>query len=679
MLRLRRRSRLAVVLILAVGALATGLLARQGRGGGGPLPAPPGIPGQALQPPVEGTGAISGVVADGTTGRPLAGAVVTLSGSGRGAPGTKRQSTDDKGRFIFTKLPAFDGYSIAVSRIGYFVARLDRRITLADGQWFADAKIALSKLGAISGVVTDETGEPVVGAFVRVLARVLVSGLPQLAAGPVARTDDRGVYRIPALSPGKYLVAVPSVQWSVPAETPASTLNGQTPESAAAAEAAGRPLPQRNDQTLNPDGRDLLFLGAYTTPPAPAGGRSLVYPITFYPAVRSPAESVVIDLVGGEERTGIDLQLRAVNAVRVSGLVEGPADAQAAGMTLRLLPAGMEGMANGGEAATALVGASGAFTFLNVPAGDYTILASRSQMEYQAQRSVVLGPTLPTPPAYVFGSSGGGVVPSGSTGTNYNYRQSTGPQTHSGRTSVTVGDRDLSGVVVPLSRGTTVSGRIVYEMTTPPPPESSTFMLPVYAEPADGSTVLGMPSGRVKPNGAESTFAIDGLQAGLYTLRFVAVANGGRIKSIVMDGKDYTNRPFDASGGRDLTGVVVTVTDKSVKLAGSVRDAQGRLADHGAVMAFPVEPEQWRGYGFTPRRIASVSVTTAGSYQYPSLMAGDYFVIAVDEALATAWQDPKFLAAASSVATRVTLEWGDAKAIDLTLRPIPGFSRIPRF
>jgi hypothetical protein len=172
-------------------------------------------------------------------------------------------------------------------------------------------------------------------------------------------------------------------------------------------------------------------------------------------------------------------------------------------------------------------------------------------------------------------------------------------------------------------------------------------------------------------------FAIDGLQPGLYTLRFASLGNGGRLKSITMDGKDYTNRPIDASGGGDLTGIVVTVTDKAVKLGGSVRDTQGRLADHGAVIAFPVEPEQWSGYGFTPRRIVSTSVSTAGSYQHSSVMAGDYFLIAVNEALAAAWQDPKFLAAAALVATRVTLEWGDVKALDLTLQQVPGFSKPP--
>jgi hypothetical protein len=44
-----------------------------------------------------------------------------------------------------------------------------------------------------------------------------------------------------------------------------------------------------------------------------------------------------------------------------------------------------------------------------------------------------------------------------------------------------------------------------------------------------------------------------------------------------------------------------------------------------------------------------------------------------DEDLATAWQDPKFLAAAAPLAARVTIEWSEAKTIDLNIVQVPGF------
>jgi len=47
----------------------------------------------------------------------------------------------------------------------------------------------------------------------------------------------------------------------------------------------------------------------------------------------------------------------------------------------------------------------------------------------------------------------------------------------------------------------------------------------------------------------------------------------------------------------------------------------------------------------------------------------------VDESLATAWQDPKFLAAAAPLATKVTLGWGDTQNLDLVAKLVPGFDK----
>ncbi len=640
---------------------------------------------QGQLPAAEGTGAISGVVFDGATNRPLAGVVVGLSSAvlnsaANGRFGSQSVLTDEKGRFIFTKLPASESYGLSASKIGYTLdSRAGRRVALADRQWISDAKITMWRLGSLSGTITDEAGEPVVGTFVRVLTEVFVSGLPQLAGGPATRTDDRGVYRIAGLPAGKYLVLVPSVQTSVPAETSDMTLSNRTPQSVAAEEAGGYSSPPRNDRTLSTDGKNLLFLGNYLTPPASINGRVMSYPITFYPGARSPRDATVVDLKQGETRTGIDLQLRPVPVVRVCGIVQGPPEAEGPGMTLRLMPSGAESLANGSEVATALVGKDGVFTFLNVPSGEYTILAGRSQMEYQVRESgsSISYPALPTPPAAAGGSMGSGAVASGSASTQYSYRSSSGSQTHSGRVPISVGARDLTDVVVPLRRGVSITGKIVSE--APPAAAGSgrgPSGFPVYAEPADGSAALGMPSGRITTEGANQTFTIDGLQPGKYSLRFLALT-GGRLKSISLDGKDITNVPIDTSAGQDITGIVVTTTDKTIKVTGYARDVQNQLMTHGNVIVFPAEQDQWTGYGFTPKRIVSATVVNNGSFTVNSLLPGNYLAIAVDESLASAWQDPKFLAAAASLATRFSIDWGGTASVDLTLRSVPGFIKLP--
>jgi hypothetical protein len=59
--------------------------------------------------------------------------------------------------------------------------------------------------------------------------------------------------------------------------------------------------------------------------------------------------------------------------------------------------------------------------------------------------------------------------------------------------------------------------------------------------------------------------------------------------------------------------------------------------------------------------------SSTGGYQLRNLPAGEYLVIAVDLSRVNAWMDPKFLAAAAPLATRLSIAWGDKKAQDLTV------------
>ena len=96
----------------------------------------------------------------------------------------------------------------------------------------------------------------------------------------------------------------------------------------------------------------------------------------------------------------------------------------------------------------------------------------------------------------------------------------------------------------------------------------------------------------------------------------------------------------------------------------------GRPGPVAAIIAFPVEREQWTNYGWEPARFRTVRAGSAGTFQIQRLPAGEYFLIAVNPAQIDAWTDPQFLAVASARATRVTLAWGDKKTQDLTYAEI---------
>jgi hypothetical protein len=628
-----------------------------------PVPPPPAI---------VGTGVISGVVLDGTTNAPLAGVVVYLGPPNRQQVGQPlRELTDAQGRFVFTDLgPQPDGYFINASKFGYIDGHygkgaggaLGSRIFIAEGEWFGNARIVMSRPCAISGTVTDERGDAVVGAYVRVLLEVLVSGRPHLATGPVTRTDDRGIYRLANLAPGNYLVSVPAVGAAIPTAGPQAPIAPLPP-------GATPPAP---DLAMDLDGMTRLVIGRYPMPARTADGRLQVYAATFYPAASFIPDAQAVEVKNGEDRQGIDVHLQAASTARIAGVVNGPAEAMN-GLTLRLMAAGAEELGTGGETATALVAADGSFTFPAVPDGSYTIQARRMVSEFRFEHNLVGAPptlSLPSAPGMQPGRSGSSFVPSGPENLYVHYEAPQGSGAYWGRTHVDVAGRDVAGVAVTMQRAVTISGRAVTDtspsVSATPAPASvrSAIGLIATAEPSGGDISLGVP--RSTPDRADPTaFAIEGLMPGQYFLRFNA--GPGTLKSIVWDGHDMTYTPFDASLGQDFTHVVVTFTDQRVVLAGTVRDAQGQAVKDAVVIAFPVERDQWTAYGLNPLRMRPNPVGTNGAFHYQSLPAGDYFVVGVDPAQSDAWKDPRFLEAAAAVATKVTLVWGETTTVDVKM------------
>ena len=337
---------------------------------------------QVPPPAAPTTGAISGVVMDGATGKPIGGATVSFWSLDSHDPRSYPQSmlTDPKGRFVFLHLPRTDGCNVVASKSGYADGGLDPEfftaaMALKEGEWVPNVTLTLWRNGGISGRVVDESNEPVVGIPVRALRVILAAGVPHVAAGPIGTTDDRGMYRIASLRPGKYLVMVPSVQSSAPASTSARTLAGRRTD------AAPDQRPLINGVGLNMGG-DRLVIGNYVTPP-PATDRLMAYPTVFYPDARVLTSATPIDLAPGQEKGGVDFALQPVPAVRVSGTVIS-AGALDPNFVLRLLPRGSENLGVGSEQATALVSASGAFTFLGVPSGSYTIDAGLNVTQFSA-------------------------------------------------------------------------------------------------------------------------------------------------------------------------------------------------------------------------------------------------------------------------------------------------------
>lgn len=616
------------------------------------------------QAPQQARAAVSGVVADGTTGQPIAGATVELRRAQISVAAVStpmRVTTDSKGRFVFMGVEPGEGYTMAARAPGYIEATLgwkpgmsemirdQFRFKLTDGEWKQDAGFHLFQWPSISGRVLDEHGGPAVGTPVRAFAVAMISGKPRLlASGPVAATDDRGFYRLDRLEPGQYKVAAISVQQTLPSSA------REYPQSRAVGALAGSAYGGgMGSETFGPalgtgDGHRLVVT-SFLTPPAPLAGRPRAYPTVFYPGVRAIDDAQLVPVRYGDDVSNIDLRLQPVPAFTVSGRFDRP---PAQPLPLRLMPQGYEDLAVGSEVATTVSDKDGGFTFLNVPSGAYTLIAQGPMVDMFVGSWI--DSRLPDPPGYPSGLVGGGSYLS-RPGIDVLSRAGA-PATAFARMPLAV-NADTKEIVLPLSPTASIRGTVVYEGTTQPltPPS----FLSIRAEPADGDPLLGNTESRID---ASRKFELTGLLGGRYN---VTIMSSLLVESVMWRGRDVADTGIDTREHPVVEDVVVTITNRGVVTKGTVRGIPA--GTRAAAIAFPVARDAWINYGWNPRRIRTAVADSAGAYELPKLPAGEYFVVSVDASRTFAWTDPRFLAAASASPNvqRITVVWGETRTLEI--------------
>ena len=137
---------------------------------------------------------------------------------------TAQAKTDSEGYYHLSGLPAanyqvttFTPNMIAADNVpqspmgyGYFAA--SKTVLLAAGEDVTEIDLKLARGGVITGRVTDADDKPIAEERIS-LQPIAENGqppprLPSQISGTAYQTDDRGVYRIYGLSPGRYRVSV---------------------------------------------------------------------------------------------------------------------------------------------------------------------------------------------------------------------------------------------------------------------------------------------------------------------------------------------------------------------------------------------------------------------------------------------------------------------------------------
>lgn len=275
-------------------------------------------------------GSVSGRVT--LHGKGAAGIVVAARSSDFSQPAAAlKGTTDPDGNYRITGIPA-GSYQVSTMAAAYVLSDLllartrGKTLLLAEGEDVQDVDFSLERGGVIAGRVTDAEGRPVVEE--RLTLSPADQNIPnQQMYGPVSasgsQTDDRGVYRIYGLVPGRYKIFV-----------------GRDDDNYYSSSSIGR----------------------------------VAYKRTFYPDVTDPADAKIIEVTEGSEATNIDITLgQTLPGFVASGrVVDGETGQPVTGLRL-----GLRRMVNndyGGINAFVTSNSQGEFRLENVTAGKYSVL-----------------------------------------------------------------------------------------------------------------------------------------------------------------------------------------------------------------------------------------------------------------------------------------------------------------
>jgi hypothetical protein len=367
-----------------------------------------------------------------------------------------------------------------------------------------------------------------------------------------------------------------------------------------------------------------------------------------------------VTVTSGQERTGIDLQVKPVPVVKVSGTVVG-GSGSAANLPVRLIPQGSEDFGSaplmGGtpNGAGTLTDANGGFTFLGVPSGDYVLKIVQ-----------IPRPAAPSAPPMTI-SVGSGMMISGSFNPSPEVPPIPADPTMWATMPVAVGDTDISGVNVVLRTGLRVSGRVEFDGAAEKPASDQLSRIPVLFEPVEGQMDrLGSPPGRIDAKGQFTSY---GLASGRYYVRVNSPPTGWTFRGAFVGERDVSDVPLELDAA-DVGDVVLQFTDRPASLSGTVQLTERTAREGVAVIVFPADSKAWMDGGANPRRMRKAAVADNGAYTVSPLPAGAYYVAAVSETAAGDWQDPAFLEQVVTGAAYVQIDDGEKATQSLRIQEI---------
>ncbi len=295
---------------------------------------------QAQQPlPDRNSGSISGRIM--VDGRPKAGLVVDLLTTDTNGPRRPiaKATTSKTGKYVLTGVEA-GTYDVSPSAPTLVVPNQGRSgqsgksVTIETGESVKGIDFDLVSKGSISGQVRDVSGEPVKGQTVELILRGEDNySRPFYSSAPGDHTtNDEGIYRISAVSPGRYIVKV-------------GTAYGLT-----------------------------------------AYGRSeksqVYYPETFHPSADEASKATVVEVATGRETTDVDITVgRPLKIYEIVGhLIVVETGAPVPNVALRVITTSANGRHSTHMGGAFRSNGNGEFRIPNALPGHYVIAPENDQV-----------------------------------------------------------------------------------------------------------------------------------------------------------------------------------------------------------------------------------------------------------------------------------------------------------
>jgi protocatechuate 3,4-dioxygenase beta subunit len=335
-------------------------------------------------------------------------------------------------------------------------------------------------------------------------------------------------------------------------------------------------------------------------PSRDAGGESTVsYVTVYYPGVVSRVRATALQLAPGEERTNVNLQLQVLPTIRLEGTVLNQDGKPLAYATARLIGADDGVTWSYGQTTTA-----GYFHLAPVPLGPYSLSVAGTKLD------------------------------------------------------LTLTDPRAASITVRLEPATSIAGRVVFDGATPPPDCRKVACRPILVSRASqpNSALPGIVSGVLDPAGP---VAFAGVPPGLYSVALGAPIAGWTMESAVIGGREAMDVPIEVAPRQDLSGLVVTFTDRLTELAGTTPvGGMAPPADAVSIVVFPADRRLWIPGA---RRVRVARPDTSGQYRVIGLPPGDYLVAVVTNFDAETELDASRLATLETTAARVAVRRPDPR------------------